>query len=135
MQHQVTISFIQTAQRISHEITKQLAPLDITAQQLKVLNIAYESDNQQATVNEIKANMLDPNSNVSRLLNKLSDKKWIKKIKHDDDQRIVYIKITNAGIKQMCKGKINMDKAMNCMKNLTQTDITNLHRILNKIDI
>ncbi|BCE03197.1 hypothetical protein TYM08_P3260 [Marinicellulosiphila megalodicopiae] len=134
MTTQTAILLLQTAGRLQHNIALNLAPLELTAQQLKVLHIVFESENQQSTVNEIKANMLDPNSNVSRLLNKLLDKQWIKKIKDQDDQRIVYVKITASGKKIMCQGKEKMDESMACMKTLTDAELKKLSTILSKIE-
>jgi len=133
MHQTVMVALLQTAQRVNYEITKALAPLDLTAQQLKVLNIVFEFDGHQATVNDIKKHMLDPNSNVSRLLNKLMQKKWIEKVRDHNDQRIVFIKITDLGKRVMCDGKVCMDQAMMCAQTLTVNELTSLNLMLNKI--
>lgn len=54
-----------------------------------------QSLDKQTTVNEIKAQMIDPMSNVSRLLNKLMEKQLIIKVWNQEDQYLVYIQITN----------------------------------------
>jgi len=130
---QVAISFLQTAQQTSNEIAKKLEPFDLSAQQLKILSIVAKSDEQKVTVNDIKAEMFDPMSNVSRLLNKLMDKKLIIKIRDEVDQRLVFIKITKEGISSLIEGKNAMDEAMSTFENLTQKELITLSSLIQKI--
>ncbi len=130
---EIAIDFLKTAQWLNGEISHQLEPLDITAQQLKILSIVAQSPNSQATVNEIKAEMFDPMSNVSRLLNKLMIKKLIIKIRNQEDQRIVHIQITKAGVKLMCLGKEAMDKGLSSFGKLEAEDLEHFSKILKKV--
>ena len=133
MYKNIAISFLQTAQWLNSEVSRQLEPLDLTAQQLKILHIVAQSSDKQATVNEIKAQMFDPMSNVSRLLNKLMDKKLIIKVRNQQDQRLVYIKNTELGIELMCTGKKLMDKAFLPMDNLNAEELAVLAKLIKKI--
>jgi len=129
----VAISFLQTAQWLNSEVSRQLEPLDLTAQQLKILHIVYKSTDKQATVNEIKAQMLDPMSNVSRLLNKLMDKKLIIKVRNQQDQRLVYIQNTKLGVELMCMGKKLMDEAFLPMDKLNTEELELFSQLISKI--
>ena len=133
MYKKVAISLLQTAQWLNSELSRQLEPLDLTAQQLKILSIVAQSPDQQAKVNEIKAQMFDPMSNVSRLLNKLMDKQLIIKVRNQQDQRLVYIKITKLGLEQMCLGKTKMDQALSAVDNLTEEELEQFYRLIQKI--
>jgi DNA-binding MarR family transcriptional regulator len=124
---------LQTAQRLNSEVTRQLEPLDLTAQQLKVLSIVAQSQHKKATVNEIKSQMFDPMSNVSRLLNKLMDKALITKVRDKKDKRLVYIQITSLGIELMCSGKTMMDNALSPLAKLQDDELAQLTRLINKI--
>ena len=62
--------------------------------------------------------MLDPASNVSRLLNKLMDKAYIIKQRDSVDQRVVYISTTEQGIAQMCAGIVLWPNAMFVLKQM-----------------
>ena len=127
------IYFLQTAQWLNNEISRQLEPFDLTAQQLKILSIIAMHPDQRASVNEIKAQMLDPMSNVSRLLNKLVDKKLIVKSRDQQDQRLVYIHITKAGIELMCAGKKAMDKGMAAFEKLEKIELDQLTNLIQKL--
>ncbi|MCJ8297470.1 MAG: MarR family transcriptional regulator [Pseudomonadales bacterium] len=127
------ISLLQTANRISSEINTLLDPLDLTMAQLKILWILYQQPERCATVNQIKQQMTDPSSNVSRLLNKLMDKQWIIKKRDDSDQRIVHIHISAAGIENLHLGKKAMDKGFTCFNNLSDADLQQLLLTLAKL--
>ncbi|MEE9445314.1 MAG: MarR family transcriptional regulator [Cocleimonas sp.] len=133
MHKEIAINFLKTAQWLNGEISHKLEPFDITAQQLKILSIVAQSPNSQATVNEIKAKMFDPMSNVSRLLNKLMTKKLIIKIRNQEDQRIVHIQITKAGITLMCLGKEAMDQGLSSLGKLETEELEHLSKILRKV--
>ncbi|KGJ97540.1 MarR family winged helix-turn-helix transcriptional regulator [Colwellia psychrerythraea] len=133
MHTNIAISFLKTAQWLNSEVSRQLEPLDLTAQQLKVLSIVALSENKQATVNEIKAQMFDPMSNVSRLLNKLMGKQLIIKVRNQEDQRLVHIKITKLGIESMCAGKKLMDQGLSAVGKLQDDELELLAKLISKI--
>ena len=130
---EAAISFLQAATWLNGQISQLLDPLDLTLQQLKILSIIYQSSEHKATVNQIKKQMIDPSSNVSRLLNKLMDKGLIEKIRNREDQRVVYIHISKAGIKTMCVGKQAMDQGMSVMGKLDIEELEQLETLMHKL--
>jgi len=129
----VAIVFLQTAQYISNEISKKLEPLDISSQQLKILSIVAFSEEKKVTVNEIKAEMFDPMSNVSRLLNKLMDKKLIVKIRDEKDQRLVFIEVTKEGLDLLYIGKKAMDEALKSFDSFNEKELEVMLSYKNKV--
>lgn len=128
-----TISFLQAANWLNGEIAALLSPLNISLQQLKILAIIYEEPAHKATVNTIRDNMMDPMSNVSRLLNKLMEKKLIEKVRNLEDQRIVHTHITASGINLMNQGRDLMDKGLRALCPLTTKELTQLERLMEKL--
>lgn len=133
MENKAAIKLIQTAQWLNSELTQKLEPIDLTGQQLKILSIIAIADAQKVMVNEIKSKMLTPMSNVSRLLNKLMDKKLIVKVRDHEDQRKVYIEITTLGKQFLCEGKAIMDTTFSVIDKLNPEEQTQLTRLLEKI--
>jgi len=127
------ITLLQTANKLSADIASALAPLDLSMAQLKILWIISQSPEQKVNVNQIKEQMLDPASNVSRLLNKLMDKGCIIKHRDSTDQRVVTITITTKGIKQMCAGKVIMDHNFSSFNQISHPELENLVQILQKL--
>lgn len=135
MEHQAAIKLIQTSQWLYTELAQKLEPLDLTGQQLKILSILAISQEEKVMVNDIKAQMLTPMSNVSRLLNKLMEKALIVKVRDNEDQRKVYINITPLGKKSLAAGKVKMDSAFSALNQLTQDEQNQLIQLLNKIKL
>ncbi|OMH33876.1 MarR family winged helix-turn-helix transcriptional regulator [Motiliproteus sp. MSK22-1] len=130
---EAAISLLQAANWLNAQISQHLDPLDLTLQQLKILSIIYRSSENKATVNQIKQQMIDPSSNVSRLLNKLMDKGLIEKIRNREDQRVVHIHISKAGIRMMCTGKQAMDQGMSVLGKLDLEELKQLDKLMNKL--
>ena len=128
-----TISLLQAANWLNGEIAVLLSPLNLSLQQLKVLAIIYEEPTHKATVNTIRDNMMDPMSNVSRLLNKLMEKKLIEKVRDLEDQRIVHIHITDSGINLMRQGRDLMDAGLRALCALSPKEIAQMERLMEKL--
>lgn len=128
-----TITFLTTANWLNGEIATLLAPLDLSMQQLKILSIVYDLPDRRATVNMIRERMMDPMSNVSRLLNKLMDKGLLEKVRSQEDQRVVYIHIRPAGEALMDKGRTMLDQGLTALCRLDECDLDQLEVLLKKM--
>jgi DNA-binding MarR family transcriptional regulator len=96
-QHKAGMNVIFTANWLLSQYAIALKPIDLSLQQLNVLAILRGQPKHTATVNVIRDRMIDRMPNVSRLLNKLMEKKLIEKDRDLSDQRVVYIKLTGKG--------------------------------------
>jgi len=65
-------------------------------------------------------------------MDKLCAKALIERIPCPDDRRVVHITITNDGIKLLAKIQENIE-GINLLKNLTETEATQLSELLDKI--
>lgn len=130
---QAATSLLQSAQWLHVKISYHLEPIDLTLQQLKILHIISGHKDQKATVNQIKNKMIDPKSNVSRLLNKLMEKQLVTKHRDAEDQRVVFVHITKLGIEQVIAGKKAMDKGMEIMGKLNSEELNTLISLFEKL--
>ncbi len=87
------------AQEIKVDVERRLAPLGLSILQLNLLHTLDKAQDQQLTVNQLKQNLFDETPNVSRTLNKMVDTGLVVKTRSAEDQRVVYIAITKAGLK------------------------------------
>ncbi|MCT4614740.1 MAG: MarR family transcriptional regulator [Marinifilaceae bacterium] len=120
-----------TSQEIGLKITRALSVLDISYLQINILHILSKSPEKQLTVNQIKNFLIDESSNLSRALNKLMDRQLIIKERSLSDQRVVHIKITDAGEKM----HIDADKLLiNTFNlNLNEQELEIMFELLKKI--
>lgn len=103
--HEAGMNIIFTANWLLSQYAAVLRPIDLSLQQLNVLAILKGQPHRRATVNLIRDRMIDRMPNVSRLLNKLMEKKLIKKDRDLSDQRVVYIRLTEKGEKVAAMGR------------------------------
>lgn len=96
-----SVSLFRTAGWLQGEFDTCLRPYDLSSQQLRALSLLANMPDGVATVGELRDGMTDPNSNISRLLNKLLEKGRIEKHRKMDDQRVVHVRITAAG-REVC---------------------------------
>jgi DNA-binding MarR family transcriptional regulator len=120
-----------TAQEINVKMDRALKPFGISQSQLQILHILSEVPNGILTVNQIKKFMIDESPNLSRALNKLMASKLIIKNRSEEDQRVVYIQITEKGIKLHKEADELLIPAFNL--DLPKEDIDKLYEILLKL--
>lgn len=123
-----------TTKVLMSKIGEALAPLDLTFQQFNILSIVEGQKGGDACVNTIKERMFDRNSNVSRLLNKMVNKDWLVKKRCTEDQRIVYLHITESGKNVRKEGRKVMDDLMNTFFVLNESESKKLDKSLDKFD-
>ena len=86
-----------TAQEIANFVERELKDLGISREQLGVVHYLDTATVDKMTVNDLRKTLIDDSPNVSRMLNKMVDKGLVRKERQSDDQRIVYISLTEKG--------------------------------------
>ena len=105
-------------------------PYGISPQQYNILRI-LRGAKEAIKVQVIKDRMIERAPNATRLMDKLYDKNYIQRIRCEDDRRVVYISITNAGLKLL--KAIDIDLNFDFMNNLTFQEAEQLSLLLDKI--
>jgi DNA-binding MarR family transcriptional regulator len=102
----------------------------ISPQQYNILRILRGAQ-KEIKVQTIKDRMIERAPNATRLMDKLCEKKLIKRIRSKDDRRIVYIKITKYGLELLCE--IQKEISINFLDKLTEEEAIQLSDLLDKI--
>jgi len=87
--------------------------------------------NDAVTVNSVKERMIEKSPNATRLMDKLCDKGLIERTRCENDRRVVYVKISEKGIKLL--DKIKIEELGNQMNSITEEEAKTLNEILDKI--
>jgi DNA-binding MarR family transcriptional regulator len=114
--------------------TKQqafLKPFGITAQQFNILRILKGQYPKSISGKEIKSRMLDRNSDVSRLLDRLDLKKLISKKVCPNDKRAADVMITQEGLDLL--STLDKSKIMDFSLPLSEEEAIHLSDLLDKI--
>jgi MarR family 2-MHQ and catechol resistance regulon transcriptional repressor len=102
----------------------------ISNQQYNILRI-LKGASEAVTVNMVKDRMIEKSPNATRLMDKLCDKDLIERTRCENDRRVVYVKISEKGLKLL--DKINVDDLGKPMKAISDEEAKILNAILDKI--
>jgi len=112
---------------IGNEILK---PFKISVQQYNILRILRGAE-KAITVSTIKERMIQKSPNSTRLMDKLCDKGFIERTRCENDRRVVYVKISDKGLKLL--SRINIEEFDSHMNSITEEEAKILNKILDKI--
>jgi len=104
----------------------------ITMQQFNILRILRGQNPNSISAAEIKQRMLDRNSDVSRLLDRLIDKKMVVKTQCESDKRATDVKITENGLKLLSKIDLRLEEIDSKVLNLSAKEANQLSDLLDK---
>jgi DNA-binding MarR family transcriptional regulator len=105
----------------------------LSPQQYNVMRILRGQKGNPITINGIQERMLDKSSNASRLIDKLTEKKFADRVVSKIDRRQVDIIITEKGLALLKKIDIEIDSLENSYSNITEKEAEELNRILDKL--
>jgi DNA-binding MarR family transcriptional regulator len=114
--HKAGLNILYTAWWLKTLMSKELKEYGLTHEQYNVLRILKGKHPEQICVKEIACRMIEKNSNVPRIIDRLETKKLVKRTSSDADRRETVVVLTPAGINilQHSTERINkvMDKTM-----------------------
>ena len=102
-QHKAVLNILFTANWIQNLQKEFFEPFGITGQQYNILRILRGQHPNKISAVDIRSRMLDKNSDVSRLLDRLIGKKLISKSPCPNDKRASHIHITATGLSLLKK--------------------------------
>ncbi|HEY1872076.1 MAG TPA: MarR family transcriptional regulator, partial [Chitinophagaceae bacterium] len=93
-------------------MSKELKEYGLTHEQYNVLRILKGKYPEQICVREIACRMIEKNSNVPRIIDRLETKKLVKRTSSDSDKRETVIVLTQAGINILQHSTERINKLM-----------------------
>lgn len=131
--NKLMINQLFTGKWITNLIAKQLKPFGITNQQYNVLRILRGQKSNYISVNAICDRMIDKMSNVSRLIDKLVDKKLVQRKINKDDRRQADIVINQKGLDLVKAIEDTEDDLKSNFKSLSEEEAKQLNDLLDKL--
>jgi len=92
------LNILYTAYWMKSHVTAALKDIDLTSEQFNVLRILKGKHPEQMCVKDIASRMIEKNSNVPRIADKLVIKKLIKRTTSKEDKRETVISLTDKGL-------------------------------------
>lgn len=125
------INLIFTTNWLQHQQQQFFKAAGITTQQFNILRILRGQYPNKLSATEIKSRMLDRNSDVSRLLDRLEVKKLVCKQACPKDKRAADVSITEDGIRLLEQIETQQDRVDNILQ-LTEAEAEQLSNLLDK---
>lgn len=131
--HKAMINLIYTAKMLQVEFHQSLKKHDITEQQYNVLRILRGfRDQAPLCIGFIKERMLDKDSDVSRLVDRLNEKQLLARKENPYDRRQKSIEITPKGL-ELLHNMLDCEKSIDALLyKLDEEEISELNRLLDK---
>ncbi len=132
--HKGMINLTYTTRQLSYEFLQSLKNHGLTEPQYNVLRIlrGFRSVGP-ISVGFIKERMLDKDSDVSRLIDRLFDKGLLTRKENPDDRRQKSLEITDKGLTLLNSMFDCEKKADTLLNNLSNSEVQELNRLLDKI--
>lgn len=129
-QHKAVVNLIFTSNWLQKEQNDFFKSFGITGQQFNILRILKGQHPNSISGTEIKSRMLDRNSDVSRLLDRLSAKKLVKRRTCPNDKRASDVVITEQGLTLL--EKVDASANDKNVLSLTEDEAATLSDLLDK---
>jgi len=132
-QEKAIINILFTGNWLNLRQSQVFKCFDITTQQYNVLRILRGRKGEAATVKLLNGRMLDKSSNVSRLVDKLVQKKWAVRKFNTVDRRQVDIFITPDGLDVLERIKNETDSLEKLLEGVDPKELQNLNETLDRL--
>ena len=127
------LNVLYTAWWLKTNMSKGLKEFGITHEQYNVLRILKGKYPDQICVRDIACRMIEKNSNVPRIVDRLEIKKLVKRTTSQLDKRETVISLTQAGILILEASTKSIDHTMETVTILTERESVQLNKLLEKL--
>ncbi|MDD4771719.1 MAG: MarR family transcriptional regulator [Bacteroidales bacterium] len=132
--HRGLINLVYTSRSLNYSFLQCLKEHGLTEPQYNVLRILRGFRKEAPlSIGFIKERMLDKDSDVSRLVDRLFEKGYVSRVENPTDRRQKAVAITEAGL-QLLSEMLGCERRIDSMlSNLSLEEVTELNRLLDKI--
>jgi len=131
--HKAGLNILYTAWWLKTNMSKELKEYGLTHEQYNVLRILRGKHPEQICVKEIACRMIEKNSNVPRIIDRLEAKKLVKRTASDSDRRETVIVLTPAGINILQHSTDRINKLMDKIILIDEQKAAELNQLLEEI--
>jgi DNA-binding MarR family transcriptional regulator len=124
------LNIMYTAWWLKTAISKQLKELGLTSEQYNVLRILKGKHPEKMCVKDIGGRMIERNSNVPRIIDRLVSKKLVDRADSHLDKRETVISLTNAGIDILLNANRKIDSLFANILVLDEASAKQLNELL-----
>lgn len=113
--------------------TRKLKEFGLSHQQYNVLRILRGQYPNEASVGEVLSRMLEPSSNITRLVDKLEQKKLVSRCENKNNRRMQELRITEEGLNLLTTIGERMENIQQLVAAISETDAKIANDVLDKM--
>lgn len=130
--HKLIVNIHLTSSRIMEQMQCELKAHGLTSTQYNVLRILRGQGNKSVSIGLIKDRMIERNSDVSRIIDRLVKKQLILRKENCDDRRQKDVGISKKGLEVLSKIDDMDYKVQDTLGHLTAKEVKTLNDLLDK---
>lgn len=131
--HKAGLNILYTAWWLKTMVSKELKPAGLTHEQYNVLRILKGKHPEAMCVKDIGCRMIERNSNVPRIVDRLVAKKYVGRSTSEIDKRETVITLTNIGLDILQASTKKIDGLFNNSINILEEDALKLNTLLENL--
>ena len=128
-----SINILYTAWWFKTTTCSILKEFGLTHEQYNVLRILKGKHPNEMCVKDIACRMIEKNSNVPRIIDRLEDKELVTRTQGASDARQTLIQLTQTGIEILASSTIKMTQMLGDTINLSNEEAVTLNNLLEKV--
>ncbi len=126
------LNILYTAWWLKTIISSELKILGLTHEQYNVLRILKGKHPQQMCVKDIGSRMIEQNSNVPRIIDRLVTKNLVSRSTSDVDKRETVMTLTTTGIEVLRNATNKMNAKIKTIMTISETEAEGLNSLLER---
>ncbi len=131
--HEASVTIMRTADVLQHAVERAMSPFGISNEQFNVLRILRGAGESGLPTLEISSRMISRSPNITRLLDKLIAKKFVRRIRSRQDRRVVVISITPLGLELLARLDLVLEEVFQKFPRTTNAEMQTLLELLDRI--
>jgi DNA-binding MarR family transcriptional regulator len=130
--HKLMVNLKLTSTRINGAMHEVMCQHDLTSTQYNVLRILRGQNQKAVSIGLIKERMIERNSDMSRIIDRLAKKKFIERNENKLDRRQKDVKISDEGLRVLAEIDKSEDNIMKLLGHLSENEALTLNNLLDK---
>lgn len=131
--HKASLNILYTAWWLKTVLSRELKEYGLTHEQYNVMRILKGKHPEQMCVRDIASRMIEKNSNVPRIIDRLLAKKLVKRATSEVDRRETVISLTPSGLSLLDNSTSSINQAMDEQVSIGQQEAQVLNQLLEKV--
>lgn len=131
--HRATINILYTAYWLKTHISSTMKSHDLTMEQFNVMRILKGKHPETMCVKDIASRMIEKSSNVPRIVDRLVNKKLVKRVTSKEDKRETLISLNEKGLQVLEAANKSIDNMHTAVLGISDKESEQLNMLLEKL--